>query len=156
MLCQNPFYSQLPYFHVCHHADRLSCERLLHLYAGPRHSCHSLCQSGHQGCASADRLGGRASRQVPRRALARPQLHHPVRRSGRIPPLPQGNPARYAESGLHYARQHSAHGRRRALLSGDGSPARELRHLQLHHRHHAACADDASQRDRQDGARQDF
>ena len=109
-----------------------------------------------QDRAAAERLGGRAARQVPPHADAGTQLPHSLHRPRRLQALAEGDPARRAEPGLHHARQHPAAGRRHPLLPGHRPDARQLRLVELHRRHHPAGADLAAQRDRQDGARQDL
>ena len=83
------------------------------------------------------------------------ELRHAVRRPRRLQALAEGGAARRAEPGLHHQGQHAAAGRRHHLLPGDRPDARELRLEQLRARDHAAGADAAALRDRQDGARQD-
>ena len=91
-------------------------------------------------------------------ATLTPGLNYPgaLHRPRGLPAFAEGDPARRAEPGLHHQRQHPAHGRRHPVLPGHRPDARQLRLVELHRRHHAAGADHAAQRDRQDGARQDL
>ena len=98
----------------------------------------------------------RAARQVRPHPRAGPELRHPVRRSGRVQALAEGDPARRAEPSLHHEGQHAAHRRRRALLPGHRPHARVVRVEQLHLGDHAARADDAALGDRPPRARQDL
>ena len=87
---------------------------------------------------------------------AGPQLHRAVHRPRRLPALAQGSAARRARAGLHHQGQHPALRGRDHLLPGHRPAAGELRHVELRVRHHAARADHAAQRSRQDGTRQDL
>ena len=80
----------------------------------------------------------------------------PVRRRHSVSPQPEGDGLRHRRAGLHHARQRAGGRRRRPVSEGAEPRARVVRHLRLPVRHHAARADDAAQRGRQDRSRSDL
>ena len=106
--------------------------------------------------AAAERLRRRAARPVPRRrSSAGFHILMPFVDVDPLPPLAEGNGDRHPGAGLHHARQRAGRRRRHPLSEGAQPRARVVRHLRLHLRDHAARADDAAQRDRQDRSRPD-
>jgi hypothetical protein len=102
--------------------------------AGDLHHRAGVRLQDHQRGAPAARLGGRAARQVPRDAGARPEHRRALHRPHRLQAQPEGDPARRAAPGLHHQGQHPAAGGRHPVLPGDGRDARVLRLVEFHHR----------------------
>ena len=105
------------------------------------------------GRAAAERVRRRAPGPLPRHAQRR--LPHPGAVRGRhpLPALAQGAGARHSGAGLHHPRQRAGGRGRHPVPEGAEPGARVLRHLELPLRHHAAGADHAAQRGRQDRPR---
>ena len=133
-----------------HHVDRVVA-----VHDRPVRRRHHRHRQGDPRRAAAARAGDRAPRPLLRGAAARAQLRHSVRRSRRLPARPARDPVRRPQPDLHHQGQHPAAGRRHSLFPGHRPQARVVRVEQLPGRDHAAGADDAAQRHREDGTRSD-